>query len=95
MERFATFTRLLSTGAPAPLATLRVEILGTDTLASLFSDDAVTPLANPFTATATGYAACYAANGRYDVTITPADDDLSADDPAYTLADVLLFDPED
>lgn len=97
MQRFWTFTRLLTTAAPAPLATVSVKLHGTDTLASLFSDNAVTPMANPFTATADGYAACYAENGRYDITITPDPDNPATgiDDDPYTLEDVLLFDPED
>ena len=91
MEKFQTFTRILATGEPAALATVTVKDHGTDTLTTLYSDDGVTPKANPTTADATGYVSFYAANGRYDVTIDPAD--VGA--PTYSLGDVLLYDPED
>lgn len=91
MEQYQTFTRLLATGAPAPLATITVKDHGTDTLSTLFSDDAVTPKANPFTADANGLLAFYAANGRYDVTVDP----VLVSGPTYTIGDILLYDPED
>ena len=91
MQRCYFWTRHLTDGAPAPEATVSVKDHGTDTLATLFSDDGVTPMANPFTATEDGYASFYAANGRYDATVTPED---ATEDP-YTLEDLLLYDPED
>jgi len=98
MEQFQTFARFLSTGAPLgpnQLATVRVKDQGTDTDSTLYSDDGVTPKANPFSASAVGLVAFYAANGRYDITITPHADDLADGAVAYTLSDVLLDDPAD
>lgn len=43
---------------------------GTLVLATIYSDNSSTPLANPFTATTTGLWGFYAANGRYDVSLT-------------------------
>lgn len=100
MEHFQTFTRHLTTGAPLGpngLATVRVKDAGTDTDATLYSDNGVTPKANPFSASAVGLVSFYTANGRYDVTVTPHANDQAASPAAvaYTLADVLLEDPED
>lgn len=92
MERYNAWARNIETGVPAGGATVGVKIQGTDTLATLFSDDGVTPMANPTTADATtGIFAFYAANGRYAVTVTPE----SGEGDAYTVSDVLLYDPED
>lgn len=100
MEHFQTFARHLTTGAPLGpngTASVRVKTAGTDTDATLYSDDGVTPKANPFSASAVGLVSFYAANGRYDVTVTPSAADLAAVPAAaaYTLADVLLDDPAD
>jgi len=51
-------------------ATVTVYVSGTLTLATIYSDNSLTPLANPFTADSTGYWDFYAANGRYDVSLT-------------------------
>lgn len=92
MERYQDFARILTTAAPAPLATITVKNHGTSTLTTLFSDDGITPMANPTTADAiTGYFKFYAANGRYDVTVDPAEVGAAT----YGLGDILLFDPED
>lgn len=90
MEKFQAFSRLLTTGAPAALATVGVKDAGTDTFSAIFSDNlgSPTPKVNPFTADANGYFFFYAADGRYDVTITP-----TSGGSAYTLGDVLLDDP--
>lgn len=92
MQRFNDWARDPDTAAPAPLATVAVKNHGTDTLTTTYSDDGVTPKANPFSAAAdTGIFAFYAANGRYDVTVTPA----PGEGEAYSIPDVLLNDPED
>lgn len=91
MEKFQTFARILASAAPAPLASVSVKDHGTDTLSTIFSDDGVTPKANPTTADANGYVFFYAANGRYDVTIDP----VAVGAPTYSLGDILLYDPED
>lgn len=94
MEKWQDFARILGTGAPAPLATVTVKNHGTDTLSTIYSDDGVTPKANPTTADATGYVSFYAANGRYDLTIDPVEVAGTAT-PTYSLGDVLLYDPAD
>lgn len=92
MERRGDWARNVDTGVPAGSSTVSVKDFGTDTLATLYSDNGVTPKANPFTAAAdTGIYGWYAANGRYDETVTPE----SGDGDAYTNTDLLLYDPED
>ena len=57
-------------------------------LAKLYSDNAGTPLANPFVAQTNGYAFFYADNGRYDAQLSGA----GIPSP-FTLGDILLYDP--
>lgn len=87
MERAFGYARILASGAPAPSCTVTVYLAGTLTLASLFSDNGVTPKANPTTADANGYWFFYAVNGRYDVVFSGG----GIPSP-YTLADVLILD---
>jgi hypothetical protein len=47
-----------------------VYIAGTLGAATIYSDNGVTPLANPFLSSATGRIDFYAANGRYDVVVS-------------------------
>jgi hypothetical protein len=47
-----------------------VYVAGTLGAATLYSDNGVTPLANPFLSSATGMIDFYAANGRYDVVVS-------------------------
>jgi len=70
-----------------PSCTVTVYLTGTVTLATIYSDNSSTPLANPSTAASTGRWYFYAANGRYDVR-------LSAGGIAtpFTLGDYNLFD---
>lgn len=70
MERFFSYSRILATGAPAPLATITVWDSGTFNLSSIFSDDGITPKANPFTTDAAGFFFFYAANALYDIQIS-------------------------
>src|SRR6202041_604276 len=51
-----------------PLCTITVVISGTTTPATLYSDNGVTPLSNPFTANSNGLFTFYAGNGLYGVT---------------------------
>ena len=54
--------------ASYPGCTVTVYLTGTLTLATLYSDNSSTPLANPFTASSsTGYWFFYADDGRYDI----------------------------
>jgi hypothetical protein len=57
-----------------PACTVTVYLHGTVTLATIYSDNAVTPtpLANPFTASSTGLWQFYAADGNYDVVMSGA-----------------------
>lgn len=50
-----------------PLSTITVYLSGTTTLVSIYSDNSLTPKANPFTCAADGSWFLYAADGRYDV----------------------------
>ena len=52
-----------------PYATCTVYETGTLVKAALYSDDGVTPLTNPFTASSTAQVLFYAANGRYDLKV--------------------------
>lgn len=60
---------------------------GTTTLATIYSDDGITLLANPTLSSNTGQLFFYAADGHYDVVVT-----LTGYTPV-TIADVLLEDP--
>jgi Chaperone of endosialidase len=64
-----------------------VFLKGTQTLATLFSDNGVTGIPNPVTSDALGTFFFYAANGRYDLQFT------KTGLPTTQLLDVLLFDP--
>ncbi|KKM21814.1 hypothetical protein LCGC14_1631660, partial [marine sediment metagenome] len=85
MQRFNNYSRLLATGAPAPNATVTVYDAGTLDLATIFSDNGVTPLANPFTTDGDGFFFFYAAAGEYDVRLS--DGGIVA---PYTWGDVHL-----
>lgn len=71
--------------ASYPFCTITVYLNGTLTPATIFSDNAGTPKANPFTADAKGFWFFYAANGRYDVRLSGGG--LPA---PFTLADYSL-----
>jgi hypothetical protein len=53
-----------------PYATCTVYLVGTSIKATIYSDEYYTPLANPFTASATGQVLFYADNGRYDLYVS-------------------------
>lgn len=72
-----------------PGATITVFLTGTTNLAEVFSDNASTPLTNPFTADVFGYWFFYALNGRYDIQISGGGLDVG-----WTVGDVLLADRE-
>lgn len=71
MTRIWGFTRILTTGAPAPSATVTVYDVGTLNLATIFADNAATPKANPFTAATNGYFFFYT-NANTDVQVSGA-----------------------
>jgi hypothetical protein len=64
-----------------------VFLRGTQTLASIFSDNGVTPATNPLVTDSLGGFAFYAANGRYDIQLA------KTGLPTTNIPDVLLFDP--
>jgi len=70
-----------------PSCTVTVYLTGTLTLATLYSDNSSTPLANPFTAASTGLWFFYAANGRYDVRLS-----AGGITTPFTLGDFMMFD---
>ena len=67
--------------------TVTVYDSGTVNLSTIYSDDGITPRANPFTGAATGLIYFYAADGLYDVVYTGGTPAVS-----YTIAAVLLDD---
>lgn len=71
-----------------PQCTVTVYLAGTLTLATIYSDNSSTPKANPFTATVLGYWNFYAANNRYDVTLS-----AGGIGTPFTYGDILLADP--
>ena len=74
MQRYTNFiastTATNSTLTVLSNASCVVYIAGTLGAATLYSDNGVTPLANPFVSSATGRIDFYAANGRYDVVVS-------------------------
>lgn len=68
-----------------PRCAVAVYVSGTVTLATIYENDQLVPLSNPFTADDTGYWFFYAANGRYDVQLSGP----GIDSP-ITLGDILL-----
>jgi hypothetical protein len=70
-----------------PSCTVSVYNTGTLTLATIYSDNAGTGKANPFTANVNGSFIFYAANGRYDVTMS-----AGGFPQATTISDILLYD---
>jgi hypothetical protein len=68
-----------------PSCTVTVYNTGTAVLTTLYSNDLGTPLANPFTASLTGYWFFYADNARFDVTLSGGGIPV-----AFTLGDIPL-----
>jgi hypothetical protein len=73
--------------ASHPSCTITVYIHGGG-LATIYSDNNLTPLANPFTAQSGGRWQAYSANGRYDVTMSSA-----GFTQTVTYSDIILCDP--
>jgi hypothetical protein len=71
-----------------PSCTVTVRLVSNGSIATIYSDNANTPLANPFTASAQGYWTFYAANTRYSVSLTNAG--ISG---TIFISDILLNDP--
>lgn len=76
--------------ASFPQCQVAVYVHGTQTLATIFSDNVGTALNNPFTANTNGSWLFYAALGHYDVTLTGG---LNGGFPLpFTISDILLQD---
>lgn len=73
------------TGAPVANASVQVNVDGV--AATIYSDNGVTPAANPLTTDTTGSFSFYAADGRYQLVIS------GANIQTVTLNDILLVDP--
>ena len=74
MQRYVNFiastTSTSSTLMVLSNATCTVYVAGTSTAATLYSDNGITPLANPFLSSSTGQVSFYAANGLYDLVVS-------------------------
>lgn len=88
MDRFFGIAQDVA-GNIIPSVAVTVNLAGTGTLATLFSDNAYTPQTNPFTSETDGAYQFYARDGRYDITLVKAGFSFDADDTA----NVLLNDP--
>jgi hypothetical protein len=92
MQKFIETITASANGTLVPLssATVTVRLAGTGTLATLYSaNNTSSPQTNPLTSSATGLVAFYAADGRYDITVS------KAGFAPVTIGDVLLEDPAD
>lgn len=87
MQKYQEFVYVGS--QPVRGASVYVYLYGTTTLASLFSDNGVTPTTNPVATDSDGYFSFYAADGRYTVSV------VKTGYAGRTLTDVLLEDPVD
>lgn len=76
------------TGLPLSGASVQVDVFGGGA-ATIYSDNGVTPRANPITADSSGYFEFYAEDGRYSLTIT------GTGFTPITVTDILLQDPAD
>lgn len=92
MQQFIDTITASSNGTLVPLsnATVTVRVAGTGALAQLYATNGTSvPKANPLTSSATGLVSFYAADGRYDISVSK---------PGFspvTISDVLLEDPAD
>ena len=92
MQKFIdTVTATGEGGILTPLgnASVTVYLTGTTTPATLYSDNGVTALANPFTSSATGVVAFYAPDDRYDIVVA------KAGFTPVTVSDIILEDIDD
>lgn len=64
------FTTIDAAGNAVSGVSVRVDLAGTSTLATIYSDDGITTTANPLTSNSLGLANCYAADGRYKITFS-------------------------
>src|SRR2546430_10399474 len=74
-------------GKPAAGATITVKLAGSNTNATIYSDDGITVKSNPFVANNLGQFDFYTASGKYDITVT------GTQITTYTLPNQVVFDP--
>ena len=92
MQKFIETITASANGTLVPLSNAAVTVrhAGTSTLATLYPDNnTVATLSNPLVSSATGLVEFYAADGRYDITVS------KAGFAPVTIGDVLLEDPID
>jgi hypothetical protein len=78
-------------GAPLTGVTVSVYLAGTLTLATIYSDDGVTPKSNPFTAEDNGHVEFYAGNGLYDIVYSKTGNTFTAS----RSTNIRFYDPSD
>jgi hypothetical protein len=96
MQKYVNEITTVVDGKLEPLSSATVFVYNnkTTTLATIYADEGVTPLSNPFTSSSLGRIEFYAADGRYDLLISKSGynstniNDIILDDPA-TFSDVL------
>lgn len=76
-----------NTGVAVAGASVTVKNYPSGTAATIYSDDGITPTANPLTTDSTGRFSFYAADGHYSLEIT------GVSLTPYTVSDILLEDP--
>lgn len=74
------------TGDVLPGAAVTVTVTATGALATIYSDDGITPASNPITSDSNGFFAFYAADGEYDLTFN------GAGFGPFTISGILLAD---
>src|SRR5579859_2548481 len=74
-------------GKPAGGGTITVKVAGSNTNATIYSDDGIMVKSNPFVTNNLGQFDFYAASGKYDITVT------GTQITTYTLPNQVLFDP--
>jgi len=75
-----------TTGAAVPNASVTVYLVGTLDKATIYSDEGITPIANPLTTDSNGRFSFYVANGDYDIEIS------GSGIVTYKLTDVTIVD---
>jgi hypothetical protein len=88
MQKYSDLV-LSVTGVPLRGAAVTVKTYPGGVLATIYSDNALTPAANPLTSDVNGRYSFYAADGRYSLDIA------AAGFATQTISDVLLEDPAD
>ncbi len=78
---------LTDIGMPAAGATVTVKLAGSNTNATIYSDDGITVKSNPFVSNNLGQFDFYTASGKYDITVT------GTQITTYTLPNQVVFDP--